>query len=76
MFLIEFLLFCETSLSCLRENELFYIVVGLLSLKLVSSFCGINFTLLSIVIVLNVIHFKENINIFISFDSTNSKQQI
>ena len=59
--LANFLLFFEIFLSCLRGSD-FFIVFGLISLSLVCSLFGLYFTLLSIVIFLNVIYFNENIN--------------
>ena len=57
-------------------SEVLFIVFGVISLSWFCSLCEKRFTLLSIVIFLNVIYFKENINNFVSFDSTNSKQQL
>ena len=50
-------------------SELFFITLGLLSVFWTFSFCGIYFTLLSEGNFWNVIYFKENINIFVSFDN-------
>ena len=74
-FVRNFLLFLERFLFCFRGRDPAFIVFALISLSFVFSVIGIYLTLLSIVIFRNVIYFKGNINVFISFDSINLKQQ-
>ena len=75
MFLMIFLLFSEIYLFCLRGNEPAFFVFGLFF-----SLCLFNFWNTSHAIINsffpNVILFKENINIVLSFDSINSKQRV
>ena len=71
----KFSFFSDICLSCLRGSEFFFLVFYLISLSFVCSPIGMYPTLLSIVIFLNVIYFKGNINNIISFDNINSKQQ-